>query len=413
MTTNQHLEWDAKSLTPEESTALGKMPRVSAIYQCLLRDGKDALPVDREAAAEILAINPNGRRVVRATRSFRPRSAVRRQRGAYPAGCGHRSLRLNTSGFPPLRLLTRGQIHGDLYFPDHGRPFCIVSGAFRVLPRYIGWGGQMLIASWNLRDGGIDAGDTSRLERQLRLLADVRADVVLIQEAKHWLTDGARWLHLANCILGMSGYIARAERHDCNLVVFIRPRCGLVPVRERHEVHAPFWHAQARVECRVAGGDVPVVLASAHFAPFDPVIREQEARASSDLAKGLTVLGGDFNDSGLGDPPVDWESLPGYKAVRHGPDDQAAARVLHQAGYIDVAAYLADHQNDPRLRAPTAGFGHGLAPIRCDRIHVTAPMVGAIRGYRLVEQDQSDHHLITVDLDLSQLPDLATRQALS
>ncbi|RCG19062.1 hypothetical protein DQ384_38710 [Sphaerisporangium album] len=260
----------------------------------------------------------------------------------------------------------------------------------------------MLIASWNLRNGGIDAGDTGRLTRQLGLLAGLVADVILIQEAKHWLLNGAHGLHLAERTLDMRGYVARADRHDCHLVVLIRPGRRLEVLRERHERHPPFWHAQARVECRMAGLDRPLIIASAHFAPFNPAIREEEARASSDLAKGWAVLGGDFNDPGLGDPAVDWRALPGYKQVRHGPDDRAAARSLQQAGFVDVAGFLSDQRNIPGLRAPTAGFGQDSTPIRCDRIYVSKPLEPAITDYLMVEQNDSDHHLITAHLDLGE-----------
>jgi endonuclease/exonuclease/phosphatase family metal-dependent hydrolase len=259
----------------------------------------------------------------------------------------------------------------------------------------------MKIASYNLLNGGLDHGDASRLLRQLKRLADLDLDAVSIQEGKYWLRDGSRALHLAEKVLGMRGYLAPAPRHDCNLVVFVRPHRGVKVVQERHELHAPFWHSQARVECQVEGIEAPVILASTHFAPFNPAIREEEARASSDLANGWAVLAGDFNDPGLGDPPVDWESLPGYKTVRHGPDDQAAARVLQQAGLIDVAAFLSDQRNEAALRAPTAGFGHHSTPIRCDRILVSTPLVPAIANYWRVTQDDSDHHLIVAELDLS------------
>jgi exodeoxyribonuclease-3 len=264
----------------------------------------------------------------------------------------------------------------------------------------------MVIVSWNLLDGGFDGGSAVRLTRQLAVLADLRADVALIQEAKHWLAGGACGLHLAERMLGMRGYVAHAGRHGCHVAVLVRPHGDIRVIREGHEEYAPFWHAQARVVCQVAGLADPLVLASAHFAPFNPGVRVEEACASSDLARGVAVLGGDFNDPGLGDPPADWGGLAGYKLVRHArsdvagwPQDDRAARVLAEAGFVDVAAYLAGRGHRAALK-PTAGFGAGSAPIRCDRIYVTGPLVSCIADYAVIGTDDSDHRLIRARLDL-------------
>ncbi len=158
--------------------------------------------------------------------------------------------------------------------------------------------------------------------------------------------------------------------------------------------------------CHVAGLSDPLVFASTHFAPFNPALRVEEACASSDLAKGLAVLAGDFNDPGLGDPPADWGGLPCYKVVRHTrsdvpgwPQDDRAAHVLHEAGFVDVAAHLAQ-RGLPGVLGATAGFGMGSTPIRCDRIYVTGPLTDVIADYGTVASEDSDHHLLTARLAL-------------
>ncbi|MEV7968524.1 hypothetical protein AB0O34_21430 [Sphaerisporangium sp. NPDC088356] len=166
----------------------------------------------------------------------------------------------------------------------------------------------MLIASWNLRDGGIDEGNAGRLGRQLRLLAGIGADVVLIQEAKHWLECGGRGVHMAEWMLGARVYLVTAPRHGCHLSVLVRNGSNIEVLRSRHERHAPFWHAQARICCKVAG--MKMIFASTHFSPFSPDLRVLEAQANSDLAVAVTVLGGDFNDPGL-EETTNWGSLPG------------------------------------------------------------------------------------------------------
>ncbi|MGW4639528.1 endonuclease/exonuclease/phosphatase family protein [Sphaerisporangium sp. NPDC004334] len=264
----------------------------------------------------------------------------------------------------------------------------------------------MLTVSWNLQDGGIDEGNASRLGRQLRLLADIGADVVLIQEAKHWLERGGRGVHMAEWMLGARVYLATAPRHGCHLAVLVRNGSNIEVLRSRHERHAPFWHAQARIFCKVA--DRKMIFASAHFSPFSPDLRVQEAQASSDLAGAVTVLGGDFNDPALGET-THWSGLPGYKAVRHAAVDDPArqderpARVLDQAGFIDVAAFLSDTRDQPELRTPTSGFSPTSVPIRCDRIYVSKPLRKTIRRYEVIEQEESDHHIVLAELDLKHL----------
>ncbi len=131
-----------------------------------------------------------------------------------------------------------------------------------------------------------------------------------------------------------------APRHDCNIVVWINPQ-RLRDPGERHETAHPFWHAQARVSVQVDGLSERLWLFGAHFSPFVPSIRVQEAYATANLADGRLVIGGgDFND-GLMDPVVDRGGMPAYKRLRYlRPGGESAAGVLAAAELVDVAAVL-------------------------------------------------------------------------
>ncbi|MET8139898.1 hypothetical protein ABZU32_06255 [Sphaerisporangium sp. NPDC005288] len=153
----------------------------------------------------------------------------------------------------------------------------------------------MLIASWHLQDGGIDEGDTSRLGRQLGLLADIGADVVLIQDVKHWPEHGRQGVHMAEQVLRARAYLVTARRHGCHLAVFVRNGSDIKVLRSRHERSAPFWHAQARIFCKVAS--MKMIFASAHFSPFSPDLRVQEAQAAGEwgsLGVAESVCGEEF-----------------------------------------------------------------------------------------------------------------------
>lgn len=136
---------------------------------------------------------------------------------------------------------------------------------------------------------------------------------------------------------------------------------------------------------------------AAHFSPFVPGIQVHEALASADLADGRLVLGGgDFQDDGHGDPVPDRGTLPPHLRLRHHrPDGIGPAQVLHEAGFVDIAAQLG-------RRAPTAGFDDG-APLRCDRLYTGTRLAGAARSYAVADKghELSDHRIIHADLDLA------------
>lgn len=261
------------------------------------------------------------------------------------------------------------------------------------------------VGVYNHFEGGIDRDASGgarleRLDRQLELLAALGLDVLISTEAQRWFERGdSAALELARSRLGMTPLWVLAPRHDCNIVVWINPE-RLHDPREHHEAAHPFWHAQARVSVRVDGLDERLWLFGAHFSPFVPRVRVDEAYATCDLADGRLVLGGgDFNDDGLMDPVPDRSHLPAYKRLRHmRPGGESAASVLGAAPFVDVAAAL----DSEGRREPTAGFKHG-APLRCDRLYVCERLRESPREYARLPYDEtlSDHCGIHAWFDLS------------
>ncbi|MBS2963248.1 hypothetical protein KGA66_09335 [Actinocrinis puniceicyclus] len=190
-----------------------------------------------------------------------------------------------------------------------------------------------------------------------------------------------------------------APRHGCHVVVWINGE-RLHDPYEHHETAHPFWHAQARVSVAMEGLDERLWLFGAHFSPFVPRIRVDEAYATSDLADGRLVIGGgDFNDDALLDPMPDRSWMPAYKRMRHmRPGGESAASVLNAAQFLDVAAAL--FPDVPR--EPTAGFEHE-APLRCDRQYVCHRLRETPRAYARLPYDPalSDHCGIHARYDLS------------
>lgn len=255
----------------------------------------------------------------------------------------------------------------------------------------------LAVGAYNHEGGGIDDGDDMRLRRQLDMIASFGLDVLFSTEATHWLRDGRRALWQAARRLGMQPLWAPAPRHDCNLVIWVRPGRTEV-LEERHVCGHPWWHAQARAVVRVGGLAQPLWLAAAHFAPFNPDIRIAEAYATCELGDRPAIVGGDFNDGGPGDLPTNWAALPGWQALRHLPfAGESAAGILARAGFTDVGAAACP---DPRQRRATAGVP--AAPVRCDRIYLSGQLPAVPAGYEVIDDgaELSDHRLVIARIEL-------------
>lgn len=260
------------------------------------------------------------------------------------------------------------------------------------------------LAAVNHQDGGINqrpGGSPSldRLDAQLDLLTTLEPDVVFSTEGKGWLDEENHVLRYAAHRLKMTPLLARAPRHDCNLVIWLRPG-RFRDIVEHHETHAPFWHGQGRATVRLDGLDEPLRLFAAHYSPFVPQIRAAEAYATVDQAADgrLAIGGGDFQDDAHSDPIPDRSHMDPARRQRYSlpSDPDSPAAVFERAGMIDLAAALGH-------REPTAGFVDG-APLRCDRFHLSRRLAHTPCAYRAHPDPDgtlSDHLIIDAELDLT------------
>jgi endonuclease/exonuclease/phosphatase family metal-dependent hydrolase len=260
------------------------------------------------------------------------------------------------------------------------------------------------IGAINHLEGGIDTRpdrvrSLDRLDAQLDLLAELDLDVVLSTEGKGWLDDDNQLLGYAAHRLGMNPFVAPAPRHDCNVVIWLRPG-RFRDVREHHIVREPFWHGQARVEVSLDGLRERLWLVAAHFSPFVPAIRTAEAYATLELAADgrLVIGGGDFQDDANAEEAPDRSHMDPARRLRYGTpgDPQSPAELFRGAGMVDVAAALDNRQ-------PTAGFVD-RAPLRCDRFHLSSRLAHTPRAYRAHPDPDgklSDHLIIDAELDLT------------
>ena len=106
---------------------------------------------------------------------------------------------------------------------------------------------NLTFATWNLREGGLDAGIDTRLRRQMAALAERQPTVVALQECTNWDRDHFRMLHRAEELLGLRGFLSPSSHHGCHLAVFIREGTGWQVTAQRHEQGHPYWHGVAAV----------------------------------------------------------------------------------------------------------------------------------------------------------------------
>ncbi|SFD42787.1 endonuclease/exonuclease/phosphatase family protein [Streptomyces aidingensis] len=253
--------------------------------------------------------------------------------------------------------------------------------------------------SWNLGNGGIDAGgDETRRKSQIGIAAELGADVLALQELTNW--DEGDWWRLWELAdsLGMvplppvTSRIGDGHNH---LALLFRPEAVRV-LRYRPDVgKGAFHHGLARARLAVEGQEFAVL--ATHLAYSDGDTRLREARWLTDNAGSFpgrpdsAVLMGDLNTLAEQDPEPDWTLVPRNLHARYrlvhadgsfGPADRRALRVLLNAGWTDPQTRV------DRSRAATVGYWYANEPVplRLDHILTT----GRIRPLSYTTCDTPD-----------------------
>ena len=254
---------------------------------------------------------------------------------------------------------------------------------------------KLRFLSWNIKNGGVDAGDTTRLRRQMTALAELELSVIALQECKDWERDNFRTFHLAERLLGLRGYLGRSAHHGCHPAIFIREGAGLHVTEQRHEHGDPWWHGIACVAAEVEGSGQPVQFASCHLAPSSAERRLAEAESFALVQeRGLLIAGGDFNAL-----PAAGPEPPGPVSGKHSRKlDRRAAKALEETGLTDVGTYARD-------TTPTVGHASTL-PYQCDRVYTSLPEA-AITGFEVITtaDADSDHRPVLARFDLARITD--------
>lgn len=267
----------------------------------------------------------------------------------------------------------------------------------------------MRVMSYNVLNGGRDAGNDKLWRTTVEVIGEVAPDVLLVQEARGFDADGGRALFAAEEDLDMRGLLAVAPRTGQHTAVFFRP--GIQPLRfDPDSDH--FHHALAQATLAVPGFDQPVTVASIHLSPLSPALRAAEVGSLAGLAAAdqYAIVAGDANSLAPGDPePTDWDKLPAHLRVRYlapaadgrsPAADRSALAYLHAAGFTDAAA-ARGQAAIPTVPAP--GFPQAeFVPFRCDHILLSPRLAPALTGYRVIDDARtataSDHLPVVADL---------------
>lgn len=262
------------------------------------------------------------------------------------------------------------------------------------------------VAQWNLEhDGGPDGADWSLAHDILR---SYEPHIVLRQEMTHSHKDGARRLFAAERALGgLRGFIAQATPESPNACgLFIDPALFETVAEYRHQTL--WWHPMCNVVVKLGDCPTPISVASFHLCSHDPDTRLTEARRLTTLGKPgmVSLIGGDCNSYPHVLEPL---KLPNWPAVGdrshiahrtyleggHLVSDTRPDRVLHAAGFEDLARYAYDHLGEKFALSATAGqskLDQG-GPQRIDRTYGAGGLAAALESVEVV--DNADTHSVS------------------
>ncbi|MGN9776479.1 endonuclease/exonuclease/phosphatase family protein [Micromonospora sp. H33] len=263
---------------------------------------------------------------------------------------------------------------------------------------------MLRVATWNIRTGGRDAGGGDRRDLIVRVVTDLRPDVLAVQELRGF---DDRVLAAFAERLGMRPHLARSWFAQ-PVAVLVRPPLRVLAAGR---VRRPFHHAAQRVTVATDAG--PLTVFSTHLNPYSGGRRLMEAdwlaAALRRTGGELALVAGDLNTL---DPSVDHTErlagLPDRYRCRHlrrdgrTVDTRAVARLL-DAGLVDLWRHGSPEPEG--WTVPTRHGGAEFVPMRLDYLLATPAVAELTRQVRVIRNGDadrgSDHYPLSVDLDLA------------
>lgn len=244
------------------------------------------------------------------------------------------------------------------------------------------------LLTYNILEGGLP----NRLPRILRAIASAQADVVAVQEARHWRRRRRAAFRRAAHALRMSGILVPANS-GFDFAVFSR----LPIVRwENLGRDTIFVHTTAAVDLLAPSGQ-PFTVVVTHLSP-EHARRQREAklllRWLRPLQRSFCALCGDLNTLS-----------PGDHYARHliWPDSPLTKRPLQVIPSLERAGWE-DCFRLRNPRAPGLTLGQGRRAARVDYIFASKPLAGRLAACRVLRHPEvrtaSDHSPVWAAFDI-------------
>jgi len=244
------------------------------------------------------------------------------------------------------------------------------------------------LLSYNVLEGALP----NRLAKVSRVIESAEADVVAIQEARHWRRNRRRAFREAGRRLGMRGVLAPANS-GFDLAVFSR-----LPIlnHTNYGLDTVFLHTAMSVDLRAPSGET-FTLFVAHLRPDFPS-RQREARLLRQwmrpYRKSYCALCGDLNSLMAGDPVARSMIWPGSELGR-GP--RGVIGSIERGGWEDCFRL-----RNPRRPGFTLGAGRRVA--RVDYVFASKPLAGRLTGCQVLRHPEliaaSDHSPIWAEFEI-------------
>jgi endonuclease/exonuclease/phosphatase family metal-dependent hydrolase len=244
------------------------------------------------------------------------------------------------------------------------------------------------LLSYNVLEGALP----DRLPRVLRVIASAGADVVAVQEARHWRRNRRAIFRRVSRRLGMRGIIVPANS-GFDLAVFSRlPILG----HTNHGLDTIFLHTTLSVDLGAPSGRT-LTLFVTHVRPDLPA-RRREVRLLLEwmrpYRKAYCAMCGDLNSLTAGDPVAKRLIWPG-SALGEGPQGVIAG--IERARWVDCF-----RRRNPRAPGLTLGAGRRVA--RVDYIWASERLAEGLTACRVLRHPEilsaSDHSPLWAEFDL-------------
>jgi endonuclease/exonuclease/phosphatase family metal-dependent hydrolase len=247
---------------------------------------------------------------------------------------------------------------------------------------------MLKLLTYNVLEGALPR----RLPAVLGVIAGADADVVAIQEARHWRHNRREVFRRVSRRLGMRGVLARANS-GFDIALFSR-----LPIlaHTNHGLDTIFLHTTLSVDLRAPSGQTVTVFVTHLRADF--LSRRREMRLLLEWMRphrtAHCAMCGDLNSVTAGDP-VDHRRIWRDSELRQGPRGVIAA--IERAGWEDCFRRR-------NRRAPGFTLGARRRVARVDYIFASRTLAARLRACRVLRHPEllaaSDHSPIWAEFDI-------------